>query len=157
MKKIIGMGFILLGLLNLSASDNYMKNRKLADMSAKKLSIKLQSNIGKHAKESIAIMTASAKNSKIGAYAKNDSPYWLNRDYMLDGDNEYCLRVNLTAHAKGDKRGNVTAYRVSPTHIGTSTHEYVCYLLKTGAKPISSQLIEQSRKEVIRQANLNYD
>jgi len=147
MKKAIGVGFILLGLLNLSASDDYMKDRKLADLSAKKLSMKLQSNVGKSVKDALTVMATSAKGSKMGAYAKNDSPDWLNRDYMLDADNQYCFHVNLTAHAKGDKRGVLTNYSVSPTHIGVSSHEYICYLLKTGEQPISGDLIEQSRKE----------
>jgi len=146
MKKVIGV-FILLGLLNLSASDDHMKDRKLADLSAKKLSLKLQSVINKSVKEALSIMAASAKNSKMGGYAKNDTDYWLNRDYMLDADNQYCLRVSLTAAAQGDKRGMMSNYSVSPTHIGISAHEYVCYLLKSGAQPIPANVIEQSRKE----------
>jgi len=147
MKKIIATGLILLSFANLSASDEYMKHKKLADLSAKKLTLKLQSTLNKDVKEALTLMAQSAKNSKMAGYAKHDSREWFVRDFMLDGENEYCSKVTLTAYATGEKRAQLTNYSVSPTHVGISANEYICYLLKTGIKPIAPNEIEQSRKE----------
>jgi hypothetical protein len=147
MKLLIVMALLLFSILNLAGSDDHMKARKKADMSAKKLSLKLDGAVGKNVKEALTLMTKAAKNSKIAAYAKNDTPYWLVRDYMLDADGAYCLAVKLTAHGDTQKRGQLQNYSVSPKHIGISSGEYVCYLLKSGAKPLPSELIEKRRKE----------